>query len=145
MSLPALKLKTIFALKKELKFTEEELYLYLGAICKTDSISGLSELQADLFIKALRKTLYKTKPRRKQKTIRSGSNVIAIMTPDQKAYIEDLILKVNSLGTYRLSLEGMSQRQFKKTANRLTRANAKALTEALKSMLERGKKCHPLK
>lgn len=138
MSLSNVKIRTIFALKKELKLSDEELYLHLNSVCKTDSISKLSEFQADQFIKSLRVTLYKTKPRRKQKTIRSGSNVIAIMTPDQRTYIEDLIQKVNSLGTYKLTLEGMSQRQFKKPANRLTRANAKALTEALKSMYERG-------
>lgn len=134
------KLRTIFALKKELQLTEDELYLHLQLICKTDSIKSLSDFEADKFIRSLRSKLPR-KPR-KYKTIRTNTNpnVITLATPEQRELLTDLIGKINASTKYKLSLEGMAQRQFKKSEKLLTRNEARILTEAAKSILDRSKK-----
>lgn len=131
------KLRTIFALKKELQLTEDELYLHLQLICKTDSIKSLSDFEADKFIRSLRAKIPR-KPR-KTKTIRSKSNpnVITLATPEQRELLTDLIGKINASTKYKMSLEGMAQRQFKKSEKLLTRNDARILTEAAKSILTR--------
>ncbi|HNI91319.1 MAG TPA: DUF1018 domain-containing protein, partial [Leptospiraceae bacterium] len=134
------KLRTIFAYKKELQLTEEELYLHLNLICKKDSISKLSDLEADKFIRSLRSKLpKKPAPTRKYKTIRSkkNPNIVAIATREQREYLSNLLSQINSQGIYKLTLEGMSQRQFKKSEKLLTRNDARILTEAAKNILRR--------
>lgn len=133
------KLRTIFALKKELQLTEDELYLHLQLICKTDSIKSLSEFEADKFIRSLRAKIPR-KPR-KYKTIRTSANpnVITLATPEQRELLTDLIGKINASTKYKMSLEGMAQRQFKKSEKLLTRNEARILTEAAKSILDRSK------
>ena len=139
MKLSNAKLKRIWGLKKQLQMSEEELYLSLNSVCKTDSISGLTESQALTFIKTLEKNLPRSAKtaKRNYPTVRTGSNVIALATPAQREYAERLIGHINALGKYKLTLEGMSQKQFKKPATKLTRANAKVLTEALKAIYTR--------
>ncbi len=134
------KLRTIFALKKELQLTEDELYLHLQLICKTDSIKSLSDFEADKFIRSLRAKIPR-KPR-KYKTIRTNTNpnVITLATPEQRELLTDLIGKINASTKYKLSLEGMAQRQFKKSEKLLTRNEARILTEAAKSILTRNTK-----
>ncbi len=132
------KLRTIFALKKELQITEDELYLHLQLICKTDSIKSLSDFEADKFIRSLRSKLPRT---RKYKTIRTSANpnVITLATPEQRELLTDLIGKINASTKYKMSLESMAQRQFKKSEKLLTRNDARILTEAAKSILDRSK------
>lgn len=134
------KLRTIFALKKELQLTEDELYLHLQLICKTDSIKSLSDFEADKFIRSLRAKLPR-KPR-KYKTIRTSANpnVITLATPDQREYLQNLINQANAAKGYKMTIETMSQRQFKKSERLLTRNDARILTEAAKSILDRSKK-----
>ena len=141
------KLRNIFALKKELQLTEDELYLHLQLICKTDSIKSLSDFETDKFIRSLRSKLPKKPPfakgdkggLRKYKTIRTSANpnVITLATPEQRELLTDLIGKINASTKYKMSLEGMAQRQFKKSEKLLTRNEARILTEAAKSILTR--------
>lgn len=136
------KLRTIFALKKELQLSEDELYLHLQLICKTDSISGLSDLEADKFIRSLRSKLPRKPKPRKYKTIRSSANpnVITLATQDQREYLSNLISQANAATGYKMTIESMSQRQFKKSERLLTRNEARILTEAAKSILQRNTK-----
>ena len=131
------KLRTIFALKKELQLTEDELYLHLQLICKTDSIKSLSDFEADKFIRSLRAKL--PRKTRKYKTIRTSANpnVITLATPDQREYLQKLINQANAAKGYKMTIETMSQRQFKKSERLLTRNEARILTEAAKSILNR--------
>ncbi len=131
----------IFVLKKLYQLTEEELYLHVKNETNSDSISKLTKPQAWKVINSLEKKYNPQKPKpRRYTTIRSNSNVIALMTPDQREYLEDLIGKINASTKYKLSLEGMAQRQFKKSEKLLTRNDARILTEAAKSILDRSKK-----
>lgn len=134
------KLRTIFALKKELQLTEDELYLHLQLICKTDSISGLSDFEADKFIRSLRSKL--PRKTRKYKTIRTSANpnVITLATPEQREYLQNLINQANATKGYKMTIETMSQRQFKKSGKFLSRNEARILTEAAKSILDRSMK-----
>ena len=138
-------IKKIWALARELQISEDNLHIRIFALTKKEHIgwkkgTGLSFDEAGTVIR----DLSKMKPKkRKQKTIRSESGVIALATPDQKSFLEDLILKINSTGKYKLSLDGMSQRQLKKSAHLLTRNDARILTESLKSILARVKNSSP--
>ncbi|MBK8397480.1 MAG: DUF1018 domain-containing protein [Leptospiraceae bacterium] len=133
------KLRTIFAFKKELQLTEDELYLHLQLICKTDSISGLSDSEADKFIRSLRSKLPRKPRKRNYPTIRTAQNpnVITLATPDQREYLQNLINQANAAKGYKMTIETMSQRQFKKSERLLTRNEARILTEAAKSILTR--------
>ncbi len=131
----------IHVLKKLYQLTEEELYLHVKNETNSDSISKLTKPQAWKVIKSLETKYNPQKPKpRRYTTIRSNSNVIALMTPDQREYLEDLIGKINASTNYKMSLEGMAQRQFKKSEKLLTRNDARILTEAAKSILDRSKK-----
>ena len=129
----------IHVLKKLYQLTEEELYLHVKNETNSDSISGLTKQQAWKVISSLEKKYNPQKPKRRHTTIRSNSNVIALMTPDQREYLEDLISKINRSTVYVLTIEGMAQRQFKKSEKLLTRNDARILTEAAKSILDRSK------
>jgi|JI8StandDraft_1071087.scaffolds.fasta_scaffold120416_2 hypothetical protein len=131
----------IHVLKKLYQLTEEELYLHVKNETNSDSISKLTKPQAWKVIKTLEAKYNPQKPKpRRYTTIRSNSNVIALMTPDQREYLEDLIGKINASTKYKMSLEGMAQRQFKKSEKLLTRNEARILTEAAKSILTRNTK-----
>lgn len=128
----------IHVLKKLYQLTEEELYLHVQVWTGSDSISKLTKVQAWTVIKTLEAKYNPQKPKpRRHTTIRSNSNVIALMTPDQREYLEDLIGKINRSTVYVLTIEGMAQRQFKKSEKLLTRNDARILTEAAKSILDR--------
>lgn len=129
----------IFVLKKLYKLSEDELYLTVKSVTNSSSISALTQSQAWAVIKNLENKFESKK--RKYPTIRSkeNPNIIALATPEQREYLADLILKINSSTKYKMSLEGMSQRQFHKSEKLLSRNEARILTEAAKSILNRNK------
>lgn len=133
----------IHVLKKLYQLTEEELYLHVKNETNSDSISKLTKPQAWKVIKSLEAKYNPQKPKpRRYTTIRSNSNpnVITLATPEQRELLTDLIDKINASTKYKMSLEGMAQRQFKKSEKLLTRNDARILTEAAKSILDRSKK-----
>lgn len=134
----------IHVLKKLYQLTEEELYDHVKAWTESDSISKLTRKQAWKVIATLEAKYNPNKPvkARRYPTIRTSANpnVITLATPEQREYLQNLINQANAAKGYKMTIETMSQRQFKKSERLLTRNDARILTEAAKSILDRSKK-----
>lgn len=134
----------IHVLQKNYRLTKEELYLHVQSVTGSDSISKLSQKEAWKVIATLEAKYNPNKPafqprKRNYPTIRTNKNpnVITLATPDQREYLDNLINQANAAKGYKMTIETMSQRQFKKSERLLTRNEARILTEAAKSILTR--------
>ncbi|HRG77841.1 MAG TPA: DUF1018 domain-containing protein [Leptospiraceae bacterium] len=134
----------IHVLKKLYQLTEEELYDHVKAWTESDSISKLTRKQAWKVIATLEAKYNPNKPvkTRRYPTIRTSANpnVITLATPEQREYLQNLINQANAAKGYKMTIETMAQRQFKKSEKLLTRNDARILTEAAKSILDRSRK-----